>query len=126
MAVYGLENGVAVTCNVRAFNAAGEGEVSAASALVTPGENVAERMASAVANTTVVDTTPEDLDADVEQVLTQRTEVVTVIIGRGVDPAVADQVRLSVASVAPSADVSVFEGNQLTPAIAVGVENARP
>ena len=98
----------------------------AASALATPGENVAERMATAIANTTVVDTSPEDLDDDVDQVITSRTEMVTVILGRGVDPAVADQVRLSVASAAPSADVSVFEGNQLTPAIAVGVENALP
>ncbi len=97
----------------------------AASALVTPGESVAARMAQAIKNTTVLDTTPGDLDDDVDQMLSPRTEVVTVIVGRGVDPAVADRVRLSVASAAPGADVAVYEGNQLTPAIAVGVENAQ-
>jgi len=97
----------------------------AASALATPGEEVALRMAAAVAATSVIDTSPEDLDEDVDQLLTPRTEVVTVILGRGVDPAVADRVRLSVAATSPAADVAVYEGNQLSPAIAVGVENAR-
>jgi len=98
----------------------------AASALATPGEDAALRMAAAIAATSVIDTSPEDLDDDVDQLLTPSTEVVTVILGRGVDPAVADQVRLSVAAASPNADVAVYEGNQLSPAIAVGVENARP
>lgn len=96
----------------------------AASTLVTPGESVAVRMAQAVARTRVFDTSADDLDEDVDNMINSRTEVVTVIVGRGVDPAVADRVRLSVASAAPGADVAVYEGNQLTPAIAVGVENA--
>jgi dihydroxyacetone kinase-like predicted kinase len=96
----------------------------AAAALATPGEATAMRMAEAVAATQVIDTTPDDLDDDVDQLLTPRTEVVTVIVGRGVDAAVADRVRLSVAAVAPRADVAIYEGNQVSPAIAVGVENA--
>jgi len=96
----------------------------AASALATPGESVAARMAQAISDTIVIDTTAGDLDEDVDELLSSRTEVVTVIVGRGVDPAVADRVRMSVASAAPGADVAVYEGNQLSPAIAVGVENA--
>jgi len=98
----------------------------AAASLATPGESVAERMADAVARTVVVDTTEGDLDDDVDMLISRRTEVVTVIVGRGVDPAVAGRVRLSVASVAPGADVAVYEGDQLSPAIAVGVEDAAP
>ncbi|MGC4175037.1 DAK2 domain-containing protein [Demequina sp.] len=96
----------------------------AASALATPGESVADRMAAAIAATHVIETSPEDLDDDVDRLLSERTEVVTVIVGRGVDSAVADRVRLSVAAAAPHADVAVYEGNQVSPAIAVGVENA--
>jgi len=96
----------------------------AASALVTPGESVVDRMAQAIAATQVLDTTAGDLDDDVDQLLSSRTEVVTVIVGRGIDSAVADQVRLSAAAAAPGADVAVYEGNQIAPAIAVGVENS--
>jgi len=97
----------------------------AAASLATPGESVADRMADAVARTTILDTTPADLDADVDQLLRPTTEVVTVIVGRGVDPAVAERVRMSVADIAPEADVVVFDGDQVSPAIAVGVENAQ-
>ena len=96
----------------------------AASALATPGEDVAVRMAQAIADTQILDTDPDTLDEDVSALLSPRTEVVTVIVGRGVDPNVANEVRLSVAAVAPHADVAVYEGNQINPAIAVGVENA--
>ena len=86
----------------------------AAAALVTPGEAVAARMAQAIKATHGHWTRrPDDLDDDVDRLLSPRTEVVTVIVGRGVDPAVADAVRMSVASAAPGADVDVYEGNQL-------------
>ena len=96
----------------------------AAAALVTPGESVADRMAAAIANTVAIDSTSDELDSDVEGLIDSRTEVVTVILGRGVNPAVADRVRMSVAESAPGADVAVYEGNQLTPDIAVGVESS--
>jgi len=96
----------------------------AAAALVTPGESVAERMAAAIANTTTVDSTEHDLDDDVAALVDSRTEVVTVILGRGVNLAVANSVRMTVAAAAPGADVAVYEGNQSWPDIAVGVESS--
>jgi dihydroxyacetone kinase-like predicted kinase len=96
----------------------------AAAALVTPGESAADRMAAAISNTQVIDSTEADLESDVASLVTSRTEVVTVILGRGVNPALANRVRTSVAAVAPGADVAVYEGNQSTPDIAVGVESS--
>ena len=96
----------------------------AAAALTTPGEAVADRMAAAIANTQTADSTEGDLDSDVAALVNSRTEVVTVILGRGVDLAVANRVRTSVALTAPGADVAIYEGNQTSPEIAVGVESS--
>lgn len=96
----------------------------AASALATPGESAADLMADAIRNTVVVDSTEDDLGDDVASLISSRTEVVTVILGRGVDPAVANRVRMAVSAVAPGADFAVYEGNQSSPDIAVGVESS--
>jgi uncharacterized protein len=96
----------------------------AAAALATPGESSVDAMAAAVRNTVVVDSTEHGLATDLAGLVGSRTEVVTVIVGRGVNPAVADAVRIAVAAAAPGADFAVYEGNQLSPDIAVGVENS--
>jgi len=96
----------------------------AASALATPGQDLAAVMAESIANTAVGDSSEDALDEDVDRLISARTEMVTLILGRGVDPAIADSVRLSVGTVAPRADVAVYEGYQAGPPILVGVENS--
>jgi len=96
----------------------------AAAALATPGEDVVALMEDAIRSTAVTQSTGDALDDDVDRLVTERTELVTLILGRTVDPGVAEAVRLSVAATAPGADVNVFDGNQAWPPIYVGVESA--
>lgn len=96
----------------------------AAAALATPGEDRIAAMRAAIASTAVTESSGDALDDDVDRLVNETTEVVTLILGRGVNPAVADAVRLSVAAAAPTADVAVYEGDQAWPPISVGVENA--
>ena len=94
----------------------------AASALVTPGQNIAEQMADAVADTAVASSTGDALDDDVDRLLSESTEIVTLVLGARVSPGIADAVRLSARSSSPLADVNVYLGGQLEPAVLIGVE----
>ena len=96
----------------------------AASALVTPGQNLADHMAAAVAATTVGSSSGDALDDDVDRLLSASTEVVTLVLAGGVNPAIADAVRLSARTVAPLADVNVYLGGHSEPAVLIGVEDA--
>lgn len=95
----------------------------AAAALVTPGQDLGEEMAAAVARTAVARSTSDALDADVDALVTQDTEVVTLILASGVPEAVTDVVRTSVPSVAPRADIHVYRGGHAFPAVLIGVES---
>lgn len=94
----------------------------AAGAMVTPGEPLAEVMHGAVTRCDVVSSSPDAIDDDVDRLLRPNTEVVTVILARGVPDATADSVRLSAATVCPQADVNVYQGGHVLPGVLVGVE----
>jgi dihydroxyacetone kinase-like predicted kinase len=96
----------------------------AASAMATPGQDIAALMADAVAATLVGSSTGDALDDDVDRLLNSATEVVSLILADGVNPGVADAVRLSARTVAPHADVNVYHGGHAEPAVLIGVENA--
>ncbi|WP_084130124.1 DAK2 domain-containing protein [Demequina sp. NBRC 110055] len=95
----------------------------AAAALLTPGQDLAEEMADAVARTRVARSTGDALDQDVDAMVTDQTEVVSLILATGVPDAVADVVQMSVRAAAPSADVTVYHGGQSSPAVLIGVED---
>lgn len=95
----------------------------AASALVTPGQDIADQMADAVAATTVGWSTGDALDDDVDRLLSPTTEVVTLVLADGVNPAVADAVRLSARAKSPLADVNVYLGGHAGAAVLIGVED---
>ncbi|WP_084105369.1 DAK2 domain-containing protein [Demequina sp. NBRC 110056] len=94
----------------------------AAAALTTPGQDLAEQMAAAAADTVVGQSTGDALDEDVDRMIDPRTEIVTLILAAGVPDAVADAVRLSVHGTSPQADVNVYRGQQAAPAVLIGVE----
>ncbi len=94
----------------------------AAAALATPGEDIAGVMRDAVAATAVGATSVDAAANDVAALVHASTEVVTLIIGRGVNPAVMERVRLAVGTIAPDADVTVYDGFGAMPEILVGVE----
>jgi hypothetical protein len=94
----------------------------AASALATPGEKVADLMAAAVAATAVGESTGDALDEDLDRLVDSRTEVVTLILARGVDDSVAQSVTASIEARAPGAEVAVYEGGHEWPPILIGVE----
>lgn len=94
----------------------------AASALATPGEEVADLMAAAVAATAVGESTGDALDEDLDRLVDSRTEVVTLILARGVDDSVAQSVTASIEARAPGAEVAVYEGGHEWPPILIGVE----
>ncbi|WP_062525722.1 DAK2 domain-containing protein [Demequina rhizosphaerae] len=96
----------------------------AASALATPGEDVAALMREAVAATTVGQSTGDALDEDLDELVGSRTEVVTLVLARGIDDAVGDEARLSIEARSPGADVAVYPGGQEWPPILIGVESA--
>lgn len=94
----------------------------AAGATVTPGEPLVDVMRAAIAQCRVAASSPDAIDEDTDRLLGPGAEVVTVILGRGVPDAVADAVRLSAAAVSPTADVNVYQGGQVEPAVLLGVE----
>ncbi|MDN4478351.1 DAK2 domain-containing protein [Demequina sp. SYSU T00039] len=96
----------------------------AASALATPGEDVVALMRAAVAATTVADSTGDALDDDLDRIVDRDTDVVTLILGRGVEMGVADHARLSLEARAPEAEVVVHAGGQVWPPVLIGVEAA--
>ncbi|WP_062517372.1 DAK2 domain-containing protein [Demequina gelatinilytica] len=96
----------------------------AASALATPGEDVERLMRAAVASTTVGESTGDALDEDLDGLIGPDTEVVTLVLARGVDPAVGDEARASVDARSPGAEVAVYRGGQEWPPILIGVERA--
>lgn len=96
----------------------------AASALATPGEDVAALMAEAVAATAVGESTGDALDEDLDRLVDRDAEVVTLVLARGVDHSVGDHARISVRGRAPDADVAIYEGGQAWPPILIGVESS--
>lgn len=94
----------------------------AASALVTPGQSIAAQMADAVAATVIGFSSGDALDADVDQLLQPTSEVVTLVLADGVNPGIADAVRISAHTSAPLADVNVYQGGHSEPAVLIGVE----
>ncbi len=96
----------------------------AAGALVTPGEPLAEVMRAAAARCAVASSSPDALDDDVDRLLTPDTEVITLIVARGIPAGVADAVRLSAAAICPAADVQVYQGGHGNPGILIGVERS--
>ncbi|SEI99792.1 DAK2 domain-containing protein [Demequina mangrovi] len=96
----------------------------AASALATPGEDVARLMRDAVESTLVGESTGDALDEDLDALIDGDTDVVTLVLARGVAPAVADEARVSVESRAPGAEVAVYRGGQEWPPILIGVERS--
>ncbi|MFW2513412.1 DAK2 domain-containing protein [Demequina sp. SO4-13] len=96
----------------------------AAAALVTPGQDLADEMAGAVAATTVGQSTGDALDDDVDRLVDSATEVVSLILAAGVPDSVADAVRLSVRAASPDADVNVYRGEHAYPGVLIGVEHA--
>jgi len=97
----------------------------AASAMVTPGEDIAAQMAAAVSATSVATSTGDALDDDVDRLLSRETEVVTLVLAKGINPAIAGAVRLSARALAPLADVNVYQGGQHEPAVLIGVEGTQ-
>lgn len=96
----------------------------AAAALATPGEDLAELMADAVARTATESSSVDALDDDVDRMIGADTDLVTLILARGVPEMVADTVRASLAKVAPLADVQVLDGGHGEPGILIGVESS--
>lgn len=94
----------------------------AASALATPGEDVAALMRDAVAATAVGESTGDALDDDLDRIVDRDTDMVTLILGRGVEPAIADNARLSLEARAPEAELVVHSGGQVWPPVLIGVE----
>lgn len=95
----------------------------AASALVTRGQDAAEVMVRAIAATTVGSSSGDALDDDVDRLLTPSIEVVTLVLADGINPAIVDAVRLSARAKAPLADINVYQGGHVEPAVLIGVED---
>ncbi|WP_156157615.1 DAK2 domain-containing protein [Demequina pelophila] len=96
----------------------------AASALATPGEDVVGLMTDAVERTAVAQSTGDALDDDLDRMVDGSTEVVTLILARGIDDSVGEAARASLEARAPGADVVIYEGRQSWPPLLVGVERA--
>ncbi|WP_062299848.1 DAK2 domain-containing protein [Demequina maris] len=96
----------------------------AASALATPGEDVAALMRDAVAATAVGQSTGDALDEDLDDLVGAGTEVVTLVLARGIDDSVGDEARASIEARSPGADVAVYPGGQEWPPILIGVESS--
>ncbi|WP_156165119.1 DAK2 domain-containing protein [Demequina silvatica] len=96
----------------------------AASALATPGEDVAHLMRAAVASTAVGQSTGDALDEDLDTLVGPGTEVVTLVLARGIDDSVGDEARASVEARSPGAELAVYPGGQEWPPILIGVESA--
>jgi hypothetical protein len=94
----------------------------AAAALVTPGQDLAEEMADAVAATQVAESSFDALDEDLDRMVTRDTEVVTLILAAGKSPTATVSARVSVRAIAPAADINVYEGGHAAPGILIGVE----
>lgn len=94
----------------------------AAGATVTPGEPLAEVMREAVSRCDVARSSADAIDDDTDRLLTPDTEVVTIILARGLADATANSVRLSAAAVCPHADVNVYQGGHVEPGVLIGVE----
>ena len=112
---------------LRVLDASHEAQVIAAvaaSSLATPGEDVGELMEAAVAATRVGQSTGDALDDDLDRLVSPETDLVTLVVGRGIDTAVAETARQSVAARAPDADFSIYEGGQAWPPLLIGVESA--
>ncbi|WP_062464363.1 DAK2 domain-containing protein [Demequina soli] len=95
----------------------------AASALATPGEDVAGLMRDAVASTAVGESTGDALDEDLDRLVGPSTDVVTLVLARGVATGIADEACASVEARAPGAEVAVYRGGQEWPPILIGVES---
>ncbi|WP_061962472.1 DAK2 domain-containing protein [Demequina flava] len=95
----------------------------AAAALVTPGQDLAEEMAAAVARTVVGRSSADALDEDVDALVDRDTEVVSLILATGIPESVTGVVRTSVSAAAPTADIHVYRGGQSHPAVLIGVES---
>jgi dihydroxyacetone kinase-like predicted kinase len=96
----------------------------AAGATVTPGEPLAQVMCDAVLRCHVADSSPDAIDDDADRLLSPDTDVITVVLARGIPTATADSVKLSAAAVCPQADVNVYQGGQGSPAVLLGVERS--
>jgi dihydroxyacetone kinase-like predicted kinase len=83
----------------------------------------ATAMRAAVARTRTATTTVDALVDDIEQFVRDDTELATVILGRGVSRAVADNAVRRLALVAPHVEVQVLKGRQANPAIILGAES---
>lgn len=94
----------------------------AAAAVVTPGQDLAQEMAAAVARTSVGGASADALDADVDAMITPDAEVVSLILAAGVPEAVTEVVKTSVPAAAPYADIHVYRGGHHAPAVLIGVE----
>ncbi len=94
----------------------------AAGATVTPGEPLAQVMRDAVLRCDVASSSPDAIDDDADRLLSSDAEVVTVVLARGVPDSTANSVRLSAAAVCPQADVNVYQGGHVWPAVLLGVE----
>lgn len=112
---------------LRVLEASHEAQVIAAvaaSSLATPGEDVGDLMEAAVAATRVGQSTGDALDDDLDRIVGPGTDLVTLVVGRGIDTAVAEAARQSVAARAPEADFAIYEGGQAWPPLLIGVESA--
>ncbi|WP_084073689.1 DAK2 domain-containing protein [Demequina sp. NBRC 110052] len=94
----------------------------AAAALATPGEDLHALMQDAVRRTRTASTSVDALDDDLDRLVDLDSDVVTLILARGVPESIGDSVRASVAAAAPYADVHVYEGEHGEPGILIGVE----
>ncbi|WP_062388490.1 DAK2 domain-containing protein [Demequina iriomotensis] len=96
----------------------------AASALATPGEDIEALMRAAVDATVVGESTGDALDSNLDALVGPQTDVVTLVLARGIDPSVADEARASIEARAPGAEVAVYRGGQEWPPVLIGVERA--
>jgi hypothetical protein len=96
----------------------------AAGALATPGEPLEAVMRAAVERCAVTTSSPDAIDEDLEPLLTPETEVVTIVLARGVPTSVADSAKLAVATVCRSADVNIYQGGHVLPGVLIGVEGS--
>lgn len=94
----------------------------AAGALATPGEPLEQVMRAAVDRCAVTSSSPDAIGEDLEPLLTPDTQVVTVVLARGVPSSVADSIKLAVATVCRSADVNIYQGGHVLPGVLIGVE----
>ncbi len=98
--------------------------VSAVAAAAMAGEvaDLATPMRAAVARTRTATSTPDALADDLERIVRKDTELVTVILGRGISRRVTEGAIARLAMTAPHVEVQVFEGRQATPPVILGAE----